>query len=265
MTAPLDHPEEASPTLAGLHWRVGSDTRVAIASYLLVVAALWLAFQVFTTDRVAANFITFGPVTLLGLGIIVPLAYTTTVRRRPISDLGLTTSALVPSLALGLLLGFDTFYNTLRMVDIEWAAPLVPLVAMTLLVGLFESVFFRGWLQLRFEAAFGVVPGLVLAAVLYSLYHAGYGMTISEMVPLFGYGLVFGAAFRLTRSVFVLWPFYTPVGSLYANLSDGLALPFEATYGFVLVLGAAFVAVLLATRWTRRARSRHPGGALKHA
>jgi uncharacterized protein len=265
MSAPTDHPDEPSSTLAGLHWRANGDTLVAIASYLLVVVGLWLAFQVFTTDMVAANFITFGPITLLGLGIIVPLAYTVMVRRRPISDLGLTTRALVPSLALGLLLGFDTFYNTLRSMDIEWAAPLVPLVAMTLLVGLFEAVFFRGWLQLRFEAAFGVVPGLVLAAVLYSLYHVGYGMGWSEIVPLFGYGLVFGAAFRLTRSVFVLWPLYTPVGSLYANLSDGLTLPFEATYGFALVLGAAIVAIIVAARWVRGRRSPEGGRAWGHA
>jgi uncharacterized protein len=265
MTAPADDPDETSSGLAGLRWKANGDTLVAISSYLLVVAGLWLAFQVFTTDRVAANFVAFGPITLLGLGIIVPLAYTVAVRRRPISDLGLTTRALMPSLALGLLLGFDTFYNTLRMMDIAWASPLVPLVAMTLLVGLFEAVFFRGWLQMRFEDAFGVVPGLVLAALLYSLYHVGYGMTLSETVPLFGYGLVFGAAFRLTRSVFVLWPFYTPVGSLSANLSDGLTLPFEATYGFALVLGAAVVAVIVATRWARGQRPPHAAGALRHA
>jgi len=35
----------------------------------------------------------------------------------------------------------------------------------------------------------------------------------------------------------VLWPFYTPVGGLYNSLTDGLSMPFEATYGFVLVLG----------------------------
>jgi uncharacterized protein len=265
MPAPTDHPQEVSSTLAGLRWRPTGDTLVALASYLLVVAGVRLAFAVFTTDRVAANFITFGPITLLGLGIIVPLVYTIAVRHRPISDLGLTSRALVPSLALGLLLGFDTFYNTLRVLPIEWAAPLVPLVAMTLLVGLFESVFFRGWLQLRFEAAFGVVPGLLLAAVLYSIYHVGYGMTYSEMMPLFGYGLLFGAAFRLTRSVFVLWPFYTPVGSLYANLSDGLTLPMEATYGFALVLGAAIVAVVVAARWSNGQRSPLADSTLKHA
>jgi membrane protein implicated in regulation of membrane protease activity len=65
--------------------------------------------------------------------------------------------------------------------------------------------------------------------------------------------------------VFVLWPLYTPVGSLYANLSDGLTLPFEATYGFVLVLGAAIVAIIVAARWVRGRRSPDGGRAWGHA
>jgi hypothetical protein len=90
---------------------------------------------------------------------------------------------------------------------------------------------------MRFEKAFGLVPGLILAALCYSLYHVGYGMTGEEMLFLFGLGLTFGAFFRLIKNVFVLWPFYTPVGSIFTNLSEGLALPFEATYGFLLTIG----------------------------
>jgi membrane protease YdiL (CAAX protease family) len=59
---------------------------------------------------------------------------------------------------------------------------------MALAVGLFEAIFFRGWLQLRFENAFGSVPGLVLGALCYSLYHIGYGMNFDELLFLFGLG-----------------------------------------------------------------------------
>jgi membrane protease YdiL (CAAX protease family) len=114
---------------------------------------------------------------------------------------------------------------------------MVPLAAMVLAVGLFEAIFFRGWLQLRFEAAFGLVPGLLLGALCYSLYHVGYGMDPDELLFLFGLGLVFGAFFRLTKSIFVLWPLYTPLGGLYTNISEGLSLPLEATYGFLITIG----------------------------
>jgi membrane protease YdiL (CAAX protease family) len=236
-----------------LVWRPNRDTLVALVSYGLVVAGLYTAFQVFTTERVAANFIAFGPITLAGLGVALPVLFTVLVRRRSLADVGLTTRHLLPSLILGLLLGWDTYRNTLATLDVVWSREVLPLVVMALAVGLFEAIFFRGWLQLRFEEAFGVVPAVVLGALCYSLYHVGYGMDWNEMLFLFGLGLVFAAVFRLTRNVAVLWPFYTPIGGLYTNLTDGLTMPFEATYGFLLTLGLMLAAIVtgMLVRWRR--------------
>jgi len=238
--------------LADIHWRPNRDTIVAFVSYIFVVAGMVLAFRVFTTDQVAANFITFGPITLAGFGVAVPLFYTVLVRRRPLADVGLTTHQLLPSLALGLILGWDTYRNTLGSLDMSWTQAAVPVVTMALAVGLFEAIFFRGWLQLRFENAFGLVPGLLLGALCYSLYHIGYGMEAEELLFLFGLGLVFGAFFRLTKSIFVLWPFYTPIGGLYTNLSEGLTLPFEATYGFLITIGLMVGIIIVANVLHRR-------------
>jgi len=239
--------------LGDVRWQPGSDTLAAVVSYLLVLGGLYTAFRVFTTDRVAANFITFGPVTLAGFGVAVPVLYTVLVRRRRLSDLGLTFDRLLPSLLVSALLGWDTYRNTIATLDVAWTREIVPLVAMTSVVGLFEAIFFRGWLQLRFEEAFGLVPGLILGALCYSFYHVGYGMEAGEMLFLFGLGLTFGAVFRLTKSVAALWPFYTPIGGLYTNLSEGLTMPFEATYGFILTFAMMVGIVVLAARLYGRA------------
>jgi membrane protease YdiL (CAAX protease family) len=244
-----------SSVLGQVYWKPNRDTVVALCSYILVVTGLFLAFQVFTTNRVAANFITFGPITLAGFGIAVPVLYTVIGRRRSLADLGLTKSQLIPSLVLGLLLGWDTYSNTLASLNVTWARTEIPLIAMALAVGLYEAVFFRGWLQLQFESAFGLVPGLILAALCYSFYHVGYGMTGGEMLFLFGLGLTFGAFFRLTKNILILWPFYTPVGSIYTNLSDGLTLPFEATYGFLLTIGLMVGVILWASIYQHRAEA----------
>ena len=247
-----DQPGPQAPTLAqaltGLRWMPSRDTLAALASYLLVVAGLYAAFQVFTTERVAANFLTFAPITLGLIGVAAPTLYTTLARRRPLEDLGITVRNLLPSLGLSLLLGWDTYRNTLATLEITSGRSLVPLIALALTVGLFEAIFFRGWLQLRFEDAFGVIPGLVLAALAYSLYHIGYGMEPDELVFLFFLGITFGAMFRLTKSILVLWPLYTPVGGLFTNLRDGLSMPFEATYGFVLTMALMVGALVLASR-----------------
>lgn len=238
--------------LLTVRWEPDRDTWVAFVSYLLVVAALFTAFQVFTTARVAANFIAFALVTLAGLGVALPVFYTTLVRHRPLADVGLTTRQLLPSLILGLLLGLDSYRNTLATLDVTWTRALVPLVTMVLAVGLFEAIFFRGWLQLRFEEAFGVIPGLLLAVLGYSFYHVGYGMSQDELTLLFGVGLMFGAIFRVTKNVAVLWPFWTPVGGLCTVLCDGLTLPFEATYGFALTLGLMVLTIVVGMRRARR-------------
>jgi hypothetical protein len=186
--------------------------------------------------------------------VVLPVLYTALIRKRPLADLGLTVHQLVPSLVLGLLLGWDTYRNTIATLNVAWTRDMVPLVTMAITVGLFEAIFFRGWLQLRFEEAFGTVPGILLGALCYGLYHIGYGMSWSEMLFLFGLGLIFAAVFRVTQNVAVLWPFYTPVGGLYSNLSDGLSLPFEATYGFVLTLGLMAAVIIVTARLYTRAQ-----------
>lgn len=254
MNAQYQEMSHSSRILSGIRWQPGRDTLVALLSYVLVVVALYTAFQIFTTERVAANFITYGPITLALLGVGIPVFYTRLLRGGSLSDVGITTRHLLPSLALGLLLGYDTYQNTLATLDLAWGRDIVPLVAMSLTVGLFEAVFFRGWLQMRFEDAFGLVPGLLLAALCYSLYHVGYGMQGQELLMLFFLGITFGAMFRLTRNIFVLWPFYTPVGGLFTTLGDGLTMPFEATYGFVLTLALMIALAVVAARLGREQR-----------
>jgi uncharacterized protein len=247
---PTTHPFalRALSDVLTLRWRPDSTTLVALASYALVIAGMLIAFQVFTTAQTAANFLTFGPITIAGLGVALPAFYTALKRKRPLSDLGLSTRHLLPSLAIGLILGLFTYWNTLRVLDVAWTISLVPVISMALAVGLFEAVFFRGWLQLRFEEAFGLVPAIVLGAGCYSLYHVGYGMSLDEMATLFVLRLVFAIAFRLTSNVAVLWPFFTPVGGLYTNVREGLTMPVEATIGFVLTIALMAALLVVAAR-----------------
>lgn len=117
------------------------------------------------------------------------------------------------------------------------AEEFVPLVTMALPVGLFEAIFFLGWVQMRFEKAFGILPGIVLGSAIYALYHVGYGMEPDDIAFLFIIGLIYASVFRLTKNLLIIWPFLTPMGGLFNNIKEGLILLFEATYGFVLVLG----------------------------
>lgn len=219
--------------------------------YAGVVALFTLAFRVFTQDQVLGLFLSFAGGMLLG--VIGPVVYTVWYRRRSLADLGLTTQNTRQALALGVVLAAVQFALTLWGYDLPRPVDWVPLLVLALTVGLFEAVFFRGFVQTRLEAGFGPVVGVGGAALLYAAYHVGYGMGPGEMVFLFGLGVVYAVAYALVRNVLVLWPLLVPLGSFFNNLESGdIALPWASILGFADVLGLMAAVVWLAHRHERR-------------
>ena len=232
----------------------GRDIRVVLLLYVGVVAALYAAFQLFTVERTLGLFLCYAAGLILG--VVGPVTYTVWMRRRPLADLGLTRENWRQAVGLGLILGgiqfFLTLYGYSLLAPVDW----VPLLSMSLMVGLFEAIFFRGFIQTRLSASFGPIPGVVAAAALYALYHVGYGMGAREMVFLFGLGLVYGIAYASVNNVLVLWPVLIPIGSFYNNLQSGaIELPWAAIAGFVDVMAIMSAAIWLAHRRERRAVS----------
>lgn len=221
---------------------------VVLLTWILVVSTFYLSFQVITTQRVAAQFITFGILGIAILGVFVPVAWNTLIMKRPLSSIGLKKDKLAISIGLCLVLSMIQYFLTLRTVSLPGLNELVPLATMALAVGLYENIFYRGWVQLRMEEYFGVIPGIVLSAVIYSLYHIGYGMRIDEMLFLLVIGLVYSSIFKITSSVFILYPLLTPTGAIFTQIKDGLKLPFEATYGFVDVIVLVVVGLIVINR-----------------
>jgi membrane protease YdiL (CAAX protease family) len=233
------------------------DLRVVLLLYVGVVAALYLAFQVFTVQRTLGLFLCYAGALILG--VVGPVIYTVWRRRRPLADLGLTTKNWRQAAGLGLLLGAVQFFLTLYGYDLPAPVDWVPLLTMSLMVGLFEAIFFRGFIQTRLSASLGPVPGVFATAALYGFYHVGYGMRPLEMVFLFGLGLVYGIAYLCVNNVLVLWPLLIPIGSFFNNLQSGnIDLPWAAIAGFVEVMAIMGAAIWLAHRHERRAVRQAP-------
>jgi uncharacterized protein len=232
----------------------GRDLLVVAALYAAVVGLFRVAFTVFTTDNVLGLFLCFAAGLLLGT--VGPIVYQVWVRGRDLRTLGLGLHHLRPTLALGLALAGVQFAMTLWGYQLPAPVDWVPLLVMSIVVGLFEAVFFRGFIQGRLEASLGPVPAVAGAAVLYAGYHVGYGMPVSEMWFLLGLGVVYAVVYRLTRNILILWPLLTPIGAFYNNLQAGdIILPWEAILGFADVAALIALAVWLAHR--RLHRSQH--------
>jgi membrane protease YdiL (CAAX protease family) len=129
---------------------------------------------------------------------------------------------------------------------------LMPLLALALTIGFFEAFFWRGWVLLRLEEAFGIIPAILLGSMLYAAYHIGYAMPVTEMVFLFFVGVMYAIVFRLTKNIFIIWPIFQPMGQLVTLVKDGLVLPPLAALGFIEVLIVMLVLVGLAGRYQRK-------------
>jgi membrane protease YdiL (CAAX protease family) len=229
----------------------GHELLVMVALYALVVALLSVAFRGFGTERTVGLFLSFG--LALVIGVAGPVYCTVWVQRRPLADLGLTWGNRRRTVLLALLFAGVQFSITLWGYDLPRPVDWVPLLFMALVVGVFESIFFRGFIQTRLQERLGDVPGVLAAAPAYGAYHVGYGMGVSEMLFLTGLGVIYATAFALTHSVVVLWPLLTPLGSLFAQVEGGdIELPWASIAGFADVLVLMLIVLWLAGRRIRR-------------
>lgn len=253
-------------TVFTVRWQPGRDVGAVIVSCILVTASLYLATVVVTPEAGGGlpYFFTYAILTAIVVGIGFPLAWLVIHRRRPIQDLGITKRNLGISLALQLVFAVVLYVVTLARVELPPMEQLAPLIALALAIGFFEAVFWRGWVYSRLEEAFGIIPAVLVGSFLYAIYHVGYGMPLEEIVFLFFIGILFAAVFRLTRSIFILWPVFQPMGQLVTLVQDELQLPLIATLGFFEVFLVMVVLVWLANRYHRRRQIRgdKPVGAL---
>jgi membrane protease YdiL (CAAX protease family) len=194
------------------HRRVDQRDLLAILGiYAIVIAFYRVAFVVIDNNDMLL-FLSFAAGLLVG--VAGPVIYTVWMRERSLASLGLSLTNLPRVAALALVFAAVQFSITLWGYELPGTRDWVTLVGMALMVGVFESVFFRGFVQGRLQASFGAAPAVFGAALLYGWYHFGYGMGLEEMFFLSGLGIVYALAYLTVENVLVLWPLLTPLGSV---------------------------------------------------
>jgi uncharacterized protein len=236
-----------------IRWKPSWDLLVVGVSWLLVVGALYTATFIVTAKPWGgmAYFTIYAVVMATLVGIGLPLFWMVVIRKRPLSDLGLTFKRWRLSILIQLVLSVILYvigpkFNVVSITEF------IPLVGLALAIGFFEAVFWRGWIIGRLEHSFGLIPAILIGSVLYALYHIGYGMSMDDMVFLFFIGIMFAVVFKLTGSVIILWPIFQPMGQLITLTKDGLALPILAVLGFLDVLAVMITLIWLASKYYRK-------------
>src|SRR5829696_4590917 len=151
----------AAREIFALRWQPGADTAVA-----LLTAVLMVGFYYANAHAQSAVFslIVFVILTNGILNVLFPAYYVLVVRKEGLNQLGITRRWWWIALLLSAVVSVLSWPQLQQIVAQHPGTDLVPLLLANGLI-LWEPFFVYGWLQLRFERAFGIFPGIGLAAV----------------------------------------------------------------------------------------------------
>lgn len=216
-----------------VRWKPDQDLMMVAISLLLVVAGISIATNIAgQQDRGGVSyFILYAVFTVSLCGIGLPLYWTVFVRHRSLAALGMTRKWLHRSHFIQLVFVTLQFAGIMGNVQFPPLEQLLPLIGLAMFIGFFEAVFWRGWVQMRLEAAFGIFPAVVLSAALYALHYIAYGASPAELLPLFFAGLMYSIVFRLTNNVLIIWPVFLPMRILINLINDGTTIPMTSAFG----------------------------------
>ena len=196
-------------------WSPNGDVLVAVLTEVAMIAAYWT-----TTHLLSGGWddvLVLGVLTNLGLNVCFPVWWIAYHRRQPLSELGITTRRWLPSLIISVALAvFFALGLRQRVAGVEW----LPHVLFNAVI-LWEPFFVFGWLQLRYDRAFGIVPGVLFGGLSFAAYHVGT-YPPAELAILLVTGLVFAAIFRLTSNLLTVWPLVWAVSSSMGTLMGGM-------------------------------------------
>ena len=218
-----------------IRFEPGIDTSVAGCT----LVALWGIYYFQSVSDSVESILLFLLIGNLALTILFPLYYVCIVRGEPLSNVGITKTgwkrALVVSSITALILA-----PGLLFVDVSTAA-LVPHI-ITVGLMLWEPFFIHGFLQIRFERAFGPTPGIILASAAFVLFHVGAVDPIGLMFLGF-FGLLHAVLFCVFyRNLLVLWPILWAVGSAQGTV-DSIVFGWEELSAYVVILLIAVAAI----------------------
>ncbi|MGE5141610.1 MAG: type II CAAX prenyl endopeptidase Rce1 family protein [Rudaea sp.] len=215
-------------------WHPSRNTAIALLTELGMILAYALLGR-YADDMLEVALI--GLVVVPVFAVVIPVYWTVIVEHRDLAALGLTLRGAFPSLllslGLSLILLAPITYMRLPGVSAERWLPM----AIAGAVSLFEPLFIFGWLQLRFEKDFGILPAILMAAGGFALYHVGY--MPDAMSGEFYNAAVWAIAFRLTRNLLVTWPVLWATTSAYICYASNVCF-----FNWGMVTGSSMVFVL---------------------
>jgi membrane protease YdiL (CAAX protease family) len=184
-----------------------------------------IALLVFCGLSLLSRFVAPVYLFVVGSGLFLPLVWG--VFTKDWGTMGFTRRNLGKAVLWGLAAGLLCYLYTVLTAA---KTPPPPMLGLQLAIGIpiallvispFQEFFFRGWLQPRFERAFGKWTGLSVTALCFALWHyfpafetspTGAAIRLTSVygfLTLLGLGLVWGYVFQRTGNIIAPWVAHT--------------------------------------------------------
>ena len=170
----------------------------------------------------------------LVLNTFIPAYVVLRINGEGLSGLGITTNNLGKSIIISIIIAVVSSYQLMVVAEEQPNVNLLPHLIFNGLI-LWEVLFVYGWLQLRFEKAFGYVLAPILSALCFCLYHLG-SFDSAEVIALFISGLVFGVVFGITKNILSLIPIAWSVSSGIGTLTGGFIGGWDDVFIYAIVV-----------------------------
>jgi membrane protease YdiL (CAAX protease family) len=225
-------------SLLTIRWHPGRDTIIALLTAVLMIPIYYTGTHERSGLAGLFVFVIFGNGIL---NVLFPAYYVLLLRGEGPEGLGITTRRLWLAVLLSLVCSLFSWKGLQREAALS---PDVDLLRQLVFNGiiLWEPLFVFGWLQLRFERAFGILPGIVLAAICFGAYHLGT-FSLPGVVGLVVVGVICGVVFRITKNLLTLWPATWAVFSSIGTMQGKMHFGWDqiAIYGVILLIQIAAI------------------------
>ncbi len=184
---------------------------------------------------------------VFGLGVAFPIWFVSRYMHQPIGVIGITWARwpqdVLVDVVLAIMLSL-VFIKDHRDRKLHFRAGDLLHLFVT---GIFEVVFFYGFLRHYFEVAFGIVPSILLASVFYSLHHIGFEVQMrgnpwaKELSKLTAVGVMYAAVYRIAGGALAIYPLFWGVGAGFDVLltKEGRDFPWRNAMVVLLLMMAA--------------------------
>jgi hypothetical protein len=210
-----------------------NTTYVAILTELLMILAYFstTTFMNFS-NFIILPFVIFGILTNLVLNVVFPTWWIVFHKRKPLKELGITKDRILIAIIVSIGFSIFTAFPVISQIS-EVENGIAHLIYNGII--LWEPFFVYCWLQIRYEKAFGIIPGIALTGLSFMTYHIG-SFSFPNLLILLFWGIIFAIIFHFIKNIIVLWPLTWSVSSSLGTLMGNTAFNWDMVFLWAIIL-----------------------------